>query len=81
MAQAETSVTPMMMGMSTRWIACQASCPMPGQPNTLSTTTMPDMKSPMSMPIMAMMGRMALGSAWPKSTFARVMPVARAVRI
>ena len=47
MAQADTSVTPMMIGMSTRWIACQASCPMPGQPKTLSTTTIPPMKMPM----------------------------------
>jgi hypothetical protein len=32
--EADTSVTPMMIGMSTRWIACQASWPIPGQPNT-----------------------------------------------
>ena len=31
-AIAATRVTPMMIGMSTRWIACQASWPMPGQP-------------------------------------------------
>ena len=43
--------------------SCQASWPMPGQPNTLSTTTMPDMNRPISMPIMAMIGRMALGMA------------------
>ena len=75
MAQAETSVTPMMIGMSTRWIACQASWPMPGQPKTLSTTTTPRMKMPMSMPIMAMIGRMALGSAWPSSTRRRRQPL------
>ncbi len=32
MATAATRVTPMMMGISMRWIACQASWPMPGQP-------------------------------------------------
>ena len=78
---AETSVTPMMIGMSTRWIACQASWPMPGQPNTLSTTTMPPMKMPMSMPIMAITGRIALGSAWRQDDAARVRPLARAVRM
>ena len=70
----------MMIGMSTRWIACQASWPTPGQPKTLSTTTIPLMKSPMSMPIMAMIGRMAFGSAWRNSTRHRVSPLARAVR-
>jgi len=49
-AQAETIVTPMMIGMSTRWIACQANCPIPGQPKTLSTTTMPLMKIPITQP-------------------------------
>ena len=80
MKPAETSVTPMMIGMSTRWIACQVSCPTPGQPNTLSTTTMPLMKSPMSMPTMAMIGRIAFGSACRNRTRQRVSPLARAVR-
>src|SRR5690606_15175121 len=80
-ANADTSVTPMMIGMSTRWMACQTSWPIPGQPNTLSTTTMPPMSMPMSMPIMAMMGRMAFGRAWRMRTVIRASPLARAVRI
>ena len=71
----------MMMGMSMRWIACQASWPMPGQPNTDSTTTMPPMNMPMSMPIMAITGRIALGSAWRRMTRGRLSPLARAVRM
>lgn len=71
----------MMIGMSTRWIACHASWPMPGQPKTLSTTTMPDMNRPMSMPIIAITGSIALGIACRNRTLARPAPVARAVRM
>ena len=70
----------MMIGMSTRWIACQVSWPTPGQPNTLSTTTIPLMKRPMSIPTMAMIGRIAFGSACRNSTRHRARPFARAVR-
>ena len=64
MAQAETSVTPMMMGMSTRWMACQASWPIPGQPNTLSTTTIPPMNTPMSIPIMTVAVILQVTGIW-----------------
>lgn len=80
MAAADTSVTPMMTGMSMRWIACRASWPMPGQPKTLSATTMPDMKSPMSMPTTATMGGTALGMACRATTHRRDSPLAWAVR-
>src|SRR5665647_2772397 len=59
MAIAETRVTPMMIGMSTLWMACQASCPIPGQAKTDSTTTTPPMKIPISRLIIATMGRIA----------------------
>jgi hypothetical protein len=80
MAQAATRVTPRMIGKSTRWIACHASWPMPGQPNTDSTTTAPLMNRPMSSPIMATIGRTALRSAWRNRTRGSEAPLARAVR-
>ena len=81
MKQAATVVTPTMIGMSTSWIACHVSCPMPGQPNTDSTTTAPLMKMPMSNPIMAMIGSAALRSACTRSTRTGPAPLARAVTI
>ena len=68
MNTAATVVTPMMIGMSSDWMACHISWPMPGQPNTFSTTTTPDMKMPMSRPIMAMIGRTALRKPWTRMT-------------
>src|SRR5262245_22210533 len=81
MNRAATVVTPMMSGMSSDWIACHMSWPMPGQPKTFSTTTTPDMKMPMSSPIMAMIGSAALRRPWTSRTRRSPMPLARAVRI
>ena len=80
-AIAETRVTPMMIGISTRWIACQANWPMPGQPKTDSTTTMPPIKMPISNPIMAMIGRIAFLNACTRMMRVIGAPLARAVRM
>jgi hypothetical protein len=63
MKSAAVSVTPMITGTSMRWIACQVSWPMPGQPKTASTTTAPPMKMPMSSPTIATIGSSAFLSA------------------
>ncbi len=60
--------TPTMTGRSTTRMASQTSRPSPGQPKTLSTTTTPPMNTPMSRPIMLMIGGAALRRAWRTTT-------------
>ena len=70
----------MMTGMSTIWMACHASCPMPGQLKTDSTTTTPPMNVPMSSPTIETTGSSALRMACLRMTLVSPSPLARAVR-
>ena len=54
----------MMIGRSWLVMACTASRPSPGRPNTTSVTITPPMSVPMSMPNWLSTGVSALRSAW-----------------
>ena len=58
-----------------------SSRPMPGQANTLSTTTAPAISVPTMKPTMVVVGIAALGSACWTTTLRHCRPLAEAARI